>query len=839
MSLAVSLVICLFLILVTGGITTVAMIQQSETGSNMNSRQAYITAKSGLDTIQDALREHKLTGYQLPLVDGDKKYYVFYYDGAGNLQYEIKPSEGEARDYAKYITEHVPGWTLVGGEGTYFKMENDGGKIKVTALNVTGKYNNNVSLNRGDLSFDAIIMDKYLVKLKSTPTTPTTPPTPTTPTTPSGTTPTTTEPTQPEVDISGLGGRFIMVGQQTALNDVPNDGNGSTLSKTLNSYSKDNNQIFYIPYNENGNSPNAYSYFPIVYDRMVKWTAENDRAALAAYNEGIYFLGDGSGYKNVDEFYARGDWAGEPTFNTVSSITQNDAFNPSLKCKFLCIENNFVSIAPSVGHTPKICYEGPDSCNYVVAYIANDITIFVVDRNKNLLDDFEVKKGYYKITSGSAIGIEATWSNQLEVGSAEEATWKAFNLYDTIISYYNNSGEIHSACNETELHGQNVNNSGRVQITDNNGKINTYGGTETGYSSSQDEGSYGYSTIRDNQNIFLSPNFPVTAGGYYHWYSGRSFNFQWFRTNDFTVVNDAHIVMSSSNIVLTIGPTVKTNTGTVTVSNVVAQDPNQANGTATWKLYGDKGKNAPQKLNVMCGFVVKYGGTYRDTAGNIQYKKSYAVQQGSYVNVPAGLNLFSDEGMKYFLYTSDIRSLSDVNVVIKSPKPAPVSISSSRATSDAVMPASINAQTTKVANLLSKLTNGFRFTPMTVQTVTPDGTGKAVISAFSDNVVEVQEDVTSLIFNDGANDGVQKIHVGSKVTIMRVIDGVAYEYMVFDANTGTGNDFIIPDVGTTELDLLNPDGADMLIDRALLTAQGANYEVIPTLEDVQILEKYY
>ena len=76
LSLAVALTICLFMILVTGGITTIALLQQKETGSNMNTRQAYISAKSGLDTMQDALEEKFIT--DLPSTMGGDGYYVMY-----------------------------------------------------------------------------------------------------------------------------------------------------------------------------------------------------------------------------------------------------------------------------------------------------------------------------------------------------------------------------------------------------------------------------------------------------------------------------------------------------------------------------------------------------------------------------------------------------------------------------------------------------------------------------------------------------------------------------------------------------------------------------------------
>ena len=824
MSLAVSLVICMFLILVTGSITTVAMLQQNETGSNMNSRQAYISAKSGLDTIKDALNENKITSFP---AEGNEQYYVFYYDSTG-LGYEIKYSEEAARACAKEISENATK-TIVGGEGTYFKIQNENGKYKVTALNVTGKYNSNVSLNRGDLSFDAIVMNTYKVKLKPSPTDPptdppTTPPTdpPTTP--PGPTDPPTDPPTKP---VSGLGGQFLMVGQQTCLNETAQPGNGMSTGITLNSYSKDNNQLFYIPYNENGASGYAYSYFPIVYDKMVKWTAENERASLTAFNQGIYFLGEGSGHKNVDEFYSAYDGDTAHTLGEVSSITQNKEYNPTLRCKFLCIENNFVIISDEYGKAPYIKYSGTDfkdtdTNSYVVAYIPKEIKIMTVatyserhDGAKKLLKEITVKAGYYRINTGETLGApicsENTWNTPL---TAEEvAVWEKCNLYHTIVNY-ETTGEIHSGCHETEFLG---NTDDRVHIVNNNGSYNTGVNPYTGYSSTL-YNSWDYSSARDDQYIFIAPNFSITQSGFYHWYCGKAFNFQWFRTFPLELANGVNVVMSASSIVLTVGPSIVGIDGsTVKVSNHMVEQ-----GTATWKLYGDKGTGAPQAVDIMCPIEITYDNG-----------KTYKIRQGRYTGVPSGLDIFSEDGKNFFTSATP----GDLNA----PLTASVAYTPSTTYSKAVMPASINAQTTKAAKLFSKLTNGFRLAPMSyVIKDDKDGTkdGKVIISTFEDQETVISKDITSLIYNDGVNDGVQKISVGKIVRLQKEIDGKPYDYITFDSTGAPGEtEFKIPDVAGVELDLLNPDGTNML--RARAGMAGANYDVEVITNSVTILKEYY
>lgn len=76
-SLAYAMVVCLFLALITGGITTVALLQHNETGSDLNTRQAYISAKSGLDSV----KKHMTSGTVNVDDTGDigsSKFFVMY-----------------------------------------------------------------------------------------------------------------------------------------------------------------------------------------------------------------------------------------------------------------------------------------------------------------------------------------------------------------------------------------------------------------------------------------------------------------------------------------------------------------------------------------------------------------------------------------------------------------------------------------------------------------------------------------------------------------------------------------------------------------------------------------
>lgn len=797
MSLAVSLVICLFLILVTGGVTTVAIMQQNETGSNMNTRQAYISAKSGLDTIKDALAESMTVDFPS---DKESKYYVFYYNNAGILCSEAFKDEDTAKKTAMDYADDDDK-TLVGGEGTYFKIENKNDKYKVTALNVTGKYNANVSLNRGDLSFDAKMVTTYKIKLNNTPE-------PTEATTEKETE-TTTTPPPPDSDTSP----FIMVGQQSCLNAAnnfiaPGSGASESAFKTLNQYTNQNGQVYYIGYNLDNRSDVpieqknfAYSYFPIVYDKMVQWTSETERASLTAYNEGIYYLGEGSG-KGLG-------WLVDG-YTGLSSITQNTSFNPEIRCKFLCIENDFLSVAKDANGSPKIYYAGPavedtatkKPVDYVVAYLANSVDFYVIDSNGKQLTSFSKGPGYFKIASGSDICKPDTWKTPI-TDPAEVEKWNQFNLYETIASM-EKDGEIHSGCNETVTPSG---NDYRVQITDNGGKINSYDCIETGYASGD---TYIYNSIRDNFHIFLSPNLEITESGSYNWYAGKTFNFQWFRQFPLSVVENAHVKMSAASIVLTIGPEIIGQDGKlVSVSKeVIAKGSSAAGNLATWKFYGKGETQAPASIKVFSQFVVKYDG------------KEYTVAPGVYKDVPVGLNLFSDEGKKFFTGVDDTKEDK----------------ASDTTSSGGITTASITPKASKVVNLLSKLRNGFKLAPMAYTAEDLDGDGKVTLNAFIDDQIIVPENVKKLIIDDGINDKFQRLTVSSSTVIKKTINGVQYDYITFDLSDADGTQLRIPDVTGVELDFLD---IDMLKSRSELVADGANYTVVAMPGTPVILKEYY
>ena len=71
MVLAIALVAVLFL--TTTSFLSIAMLQQKETGTSMNSRQAYVSSKSALDIAEDFLSDGKLI---LPSESGESVWSV-------------------------------------------------------------------------------------------------------------------------------------------------------------------------------------------------------------------------------------------------------------------------------------------------------------------------------------------------------------------------------------------------------------------------------------------------------------------------------------------------------------------------------------------------------------------------------------------------------------------------------------------------------------------------------------------------------------------------------------------------------------------------------------------
>lgn len=804
-SLALALVISLFLLMVTGGITTVAILQNNETGSDMNTRQAYISAKSGLDSMQDMIKLGTVTQAELPTIAGKESFIVALQLDDDSIVRKSFSNEQDAQKFVKLVKQKLENPTanvgdsyidsmgdkikaIVGGEGTYFRIKNLGnGKYSVTAENITGKYNNNVTQNKGDLSFDAVITTKYVFEGEAASENPSSP-----------------------TGVSN--GKFLMVGQQSALNENSyGQGTDNSQSILLQRYQVwDTNAVtgdkfYYAPSVEAGaDGANIRTYFPVVYDRAIKVESNDQRAGMYAYNQGIYLYGGiaesvaPNETNHVNEtlkneygwYYDDGTNIG--SYGLVSYMTQNTEYHPGFRCAFLVIKNNCITTKNS----PKVQYFGSDNKEYVYIHLINNVTFFTSNGDGRIYKDanktFTKTAGYYKIKSGEELFNAGNWETVTE--SVYKAETKDADLSADLERYYENGGTIHSGCKETGVESA-------IEITDDKGRFLSGGDN---YSGSKD--GFTYKDDRGKMNLFVSPNFSPTTTGYYRMYAGRSMNFQWFREADFNVKNQVHIEISAPTVVLTIGPSVSYEGTSIAASKVISKE---AGGNGSFELYGDRGSGSC-KLVVMCDFTVKYDG------------KEYTAHEGVYSTIPEGLDLFSDEARDYF--TDNAPEESTVP--------------------GGGTPGSIGSVNNSGSNM-SGITRGFSSffssfipTPSAVSSITGSGAKSIGQSDISGNTaITVGADVTALLYKNVSGRGINKcnkLYVSSgDLTIKKTFsDGTVVDYITFKKGS-----YKIPCYSSDEADGVNIYSGAILKDRADLT--GSNYKCVGETTSVVILKEYY
>ena len=812
-SLALALVISLFLLMVTGGITTVAILQNNETGSDMNTRQAYISAKSGLDSMQDMIKLGTVTQADLPTTAGKESFIVALQLDDDSIVRKSFSNEQDAQKFVKLVKQKLENPTanvgdsyidsmgskikaIVGGEGTYFRIKNLGnGKYSVTAENITGKYNNNVTQNKGELSFDAVITTKYVFEGEAASENPSSP-----------------------TGVSN--GKFLMVGQQSALNEN-SFGQGTDNSKSIllqryqqwDEHAVTGDKFYYAPSVEAGaDGANIRTYFPVVYDRAIKVESDDQRAGMYAYNQGIYLYGGiaesvaPNATNHVNEtlkneygwYYDDGTNIG--SYGLVSYMTQNTEYHPGFRCAFLVIKNNCITTKNS----PRVQYFGSDSKGYVYIHLINNVTFFTSNGDGRIYKDanktFTKNAGYYRIKSGEELFNAGNWETVTESNYKVET--KDADLSADLDRYYENGGTIHSGCKETGIESA-------IEITDDKGKFLTNGDN---YSNSKDY--FTYKNDREKVNLFVSPNFSPTTTGYYRMYAGRSMNFQWFREADFNVKNQVHIELSAPTVVLTIGPSVSYEGTSIPASKVISKE-----GNGSFELYGDRGSGSC-KLIVMCDFTVKYDG------------KEYTAYEGVYSTIPAGLDLFSDEAKDYFTDNAP----ENATIPPSEPTTNPVSGGGT--------PGSIGSVNNSGSNM-NGITRGFSSffssfipTPSAVSSITGSGAKSIGQSDISGNTaITVGADVTALLYKNVSGTGTNKcnkLYVSSgDLTIKKTFsDGTVVDYITFKKGS-----YKIPCYSSDETEGVNIYSGGILKDRADLT--GSNYKCVGETTSVVILKEYY
>ncbi|WP_370767498.1 hypothetical protein [Ruminococcus sp.] len=636
MVLAIALAAVLFLSTTT--FLSIAMLQQKETGTTMNSRQAYVSAKSALDIAEELLNDGKL---QLP--DSGSLYYVFYYvEGDPNVHVEKFISSEEA---LKWINNPAhASYTIIGN--AYIKItKNTDGSYTMTAVGKENKYDYSGDGNTGDLStkFDV----KYnLVEKEET-----------------------ANLTMKQKTItSPTGNKFLMLGDQTSfslLRSVRKTLNeGDTTFRTLQSYDTDNDKksIIYIPKNEAGNTP-LTTCFPLVFDKTVKSTSNsNKRLKFTAYDNGIYFLGNYSGPKVTSDYNSEAV--------DISFYTESDAYGVALECKYLVIGGNMVC-RPATGEsgiTLKYSGSSYNTDKGVVIYFTKDCKLMTYNNSNQITKTVEYKKGYYYINLGdnnTAVDLfsESTKASAKEIttNSEEYKRVNSIDMYSSMVDTKGKLKDIHSA-----YEGEYEKGKERVDILNESGTFTAVPNSNSYSNTVRTTFTKGW----QDYYIYCAPSEMPTASGYYDMYSGKEFNYLWYNINPMEFNGNVDMSIHSSNITLSIGPDenetvyynnqIKNSNGnpyfpysfnqTILPTDKFATDSNTQKFTA-------EGSNKITQKNSSASFSVKpYWNeksftlkVVNDFIVEMSDGTTYTIKADDYTDIPeTGLNLFTDEAKKYF-----------------------------------------------------------------------------------------------------------------------------------------------------------------------------------------------
>lgn len=636
MVLAIALAAVLFLSTTT--FLSIAMLQQKETGTTMNSRQAYVSAKSALDIAEELLNDGKLS-----LPDSGSLYYVFYYvEGDPEVHVEKFNSSELA---LKWINNpsHAS-YTIIGN--AYIKItKNADGSYTMTAVGKENKYDYSGDGNTGDLStkFDVkynLVEKEEIANLTM----------------------------KQKTITSPTGNKFLMLGDQTSfslLRSVRKTLNeGDTTFRTLQSYDTDNEKksIIYIPKNEAGNTP-LTTCFPLVFDKTVKSTSNGDsRLKFTAYDNGIYFLGNYTGPKITSDYNSEAV--------DVSFYTNSDAYGTALECKYLVIGGNMVC-RPATGEsgiTLKYSGSSYNTDKGVVIYFTKDCKLMTYNNSNQITKTVEYKKGYYYINLGdnnTAVDLfsESTKASAKEIttNSEEYKRVNSIDMYSSMVDTKGKLKDIHSA-----YEGEYEKGKERVDILNESGTFTAVPNSNSYSNTVRTTFTKGW----QDYYIYCAPSEMPTASGYYDMYSGKEFNYLWYNINPMEFNGNVDMSIHSSNITLSIGPDeketvyynnqIKNSNGnpyfpysfnqTILPTDKFATDSNTTKFTA-------EGSNKIKQNNSSASFSVKpYWNeksftlkVVNDFIVQMSDGTSYTIKADDYTDIPeTGLNLFSNDAKKYF-----------------------------------------------------------------------------------------------------------------------------------------------------------------------------------------------
>lgn len=636
MVLAIALVAVLFL--TTTSFLSIAMLQQKETGTSMNSRQAYVSSKSALDIAEDFLNDGKLN---LPTNIDDSKYYVFYYDASGNVQVKDFSNASDAQNFIDNTD-----FTVIGNAYVKITKTSDT-EYTITAVGSESKYNNTNGGNTGDISAKFEVTQHWEKKEL-------------------GTSLRMSEKkfsTPPAASSTG----FLTLGDQTAFSLLK-----SQIKSTLNEERdfrtiqgmEDKGGLVYILRNEAEKTPIS-SFFPLVFDKALKITSSSgSRCRAIAYNNGIYLLGN---YSGTDVKSSTG-----VDLQDICYYPNSDAsYGCTLECKFLVIGGNMACKTSAGQKGAAVKYAGSDFATDkgVVIYFTKDN---IICKNPNYKEAAVYNKGYYFLPIDNETinqtGIDLfdpDTPNKLtkikDENLSTDSHYKNLNGIDKYSSLLDSNGNLknmHSAYEEKTDSGKKT-----VCFLEKNGTFKTKDNplvcTNIPKSS--------YYTGWEDYYTYCAPSAMPTASNksYIDLYAGTEFNYLWYNVNQMDLNSNVNINIRSRSVVLSIGPEqgeelyynrnkmypynfnqtnlptsdFATDSGTkkTTITSSGANKIKQNDATASFNVMPYWGESS-FTLTVINDFTV-------ETANGT----TYTVKAGKYTDIPQeGLNLFDDNAKDYF-----------------------------------------------------------------------------------------------------------------------------------------------------------------------------------------------
>ena len=634
MVLAIALVAVLFL--TTTSFLSIAMLQQKETGTSMNSRQAYVSSKSALDIAEDFLNDGKLN---LPTNIDDSKYYVFYYDASGNVQVKDFSNASDAQSFIDSTD-----FTVIGNAYVKITKTSDT-EYTITAVGSESKYNNTNGGNTGDISAKFEVTQHWEKKEVST----------------SLRMSEKKFSTPPAASSTG----FLTLGDQTAFSLLR-----SQIKSTLNEERdfrtiqgmEDKGGLAYILRNEAEKTPIS-SFFPLVFDKAVKITSSSgSRCRAIAYNNGIYLLGN---YSGTDVKSSTG-----VDLQDICYYPNSDAsYGCTLECKFLVIGGNMACKTSAGQKGAAVKYAGSDFATDkgVVIYFTKDN---IICKNPNYKEAAVYNKGYYFLPIDNETinqtGIDLfdpQTPNKLKkiTDLSTDSHYKNLNGIDKYSSLLDSNGNLknmHSAYEEKTDSGKKT-----VCFLEKNGTFKTKDNPLVCTNIPKSN----YYTGWEDYYTYCAPSAMPTASNksYIDLYAGTEFNYLWYNVNQMDLNSNVNINIRSRSVVLSIGPEqgeelyynrnkmypynfnqtnlptsdFATDSGTkkTTITSSGANKIKQNDATASFNVMPYWGESS-FTLTVINDFTV-------ETANGT----TYTVKAGKYTDIPQeGLNLFDDNAKDYF-----------------------------------------------------------------------------------------------------------------------------------------------------------------------------------------------